>query len=115
MLSALRALPLAACFPRPPQSWLRLYPLTLHWSLSADNRLPNLSPSLSVQPLSTPAVTATRHNPAIRDFHTRLCRWGKPRKVVLVTAMRKLLLILNTVVRDQVPWQPSRVPTAGEA
>ena len=48
-------------------------------------------------------VTATHHNPAIRDFHTRLCRRGKPRKVALVTAMRKLLLILNAVVRDQIP------------
>ena len=45
-------------------------------------------------------VTATRHNPAIHDFYTRLCRRGKPRKVALVAAMRKLLLILNAVVRD---------------
>ena len=50
-------------------------------------------------------VTATRHNPAIRDFYTSLCRRGKPRKVALVAAMRKLLLILNAVVRNQVPWQ----------
>ena len=35
-------------------------------------------------------VTATRHNSAIRDFHTHLCRRGKPRKAVLVAAMRKL-------------------------
>ncbi|MCY4520611.1 MAG: hypothetical protein OXC13_07505, partial [Caldilineaceae bacterium] len=59
-------------------------------------------------------VTATRHNPAIRDFHTRLCRRGKPRKVALVAAMRKLLLILNAVVRDQIPWHPDRMPMAGE-
>ena len=59
-------------------------------------------------------VTATRHNPAIRDFYTRLCRRGKPRKVALVAAMRKLLLILNAVVRDQVPWHPDRMPMAGE-
>ena len=52
--------------------------------------------------------------PAIRDFHTRLCQRGKPRKVTLVAAMRKLLLILNAVVRDQVPWQPDRRPMAGE-
>ena len=45
---------------------------------------------------------------------TRLCRRGKPRKVALVAAMRKLLLILNAVVRDQVPWQPDRRPMAGE-
>ena len=59
-------------------------------------------------------VTATRHNPAIRGFHTRLCRRGKPRKVALVAAMRKLPLILNAVVRNQVPWQPDRMPRAGE-
>ena len=47
-------------------------------------------------------VTATRHNSAIRDFYTGLCRRGKPKKVALVAAMRKLLLILNAVVRDQV-------------
>ena len=58
--------------------------------------------------------TATRHNPAIRDFDTRLCRRGKPRKVALVAAMRKLLLILNAVVRDQVPWQPDCMPMAGQ-
>ena len=50
-------------------------------------------------------MTVTRHNPAIRDFHTRLCRRGKPCKVAL---------ILNAVVRDQVPWQPDRRPMAGE-
>ena len=59
-------------------------------------------------------VTATRHNPAIRAFHIRLCRRGKPRKATLIAAMRKLLLILNTVPRDQIPWQPNCVPTAGE-
>ena len=50
-------------------------------------------------------VTATQHS-AIREFYTRLCRRGKPRKVAL---------ILNAVIRDQVPWQPNRVPMAGEA
>ena len=59
-------------------------------------------------------VTATRHNPAIRDFYTR-CRRGKPLKVALVAAMRRLLLILNAVVRDQVPWHPDRMPMAGRA
>ena len=39
--------------------------------------------------------------PAIRDFYTRLCRRGKPRKVALVAAMRKLLLILNAAARTR--------------
>ena len=59
-------------------------------------------------------VAATRHNPVIRDFITHLYRWGKPWKVVLVAAMRKLFL-LNAVLRDQIPWLSGRVPTAGEA
>ena len=57
----------------------------------------------------------SRYTPAIRDFYTRLCFRGLPRKVALFAAMRKLLLILNTVLRDKVPWQPNRVPTAGKA
>lgn len=60
-------------------------------------------------------VTAICRNPAICDFHTRLCWRGKPRKVALIAVMRKLLLILNAIVRDRIPWQPHRVPTAGAA
>lgn len=44
----------------------------------------------------------TCHNPAI---HTCLGRRCKPSKMALVAAMRKLPLILNAIVRDQVPWQ----------
>jgi hypothetical protein len=47
-------------------------------------------------------VTATCHNPAISNY-SHLCRWGKPRKVVLVPAMCKLLLILNAVLQAQIP------------
>ena len=57
-------------------------------------------------------VTAIRYNPAIRDFYTRLCDQGKPRKVALVAAMRKLLTVLNAVSRDQVPWQTEPLSTA---
>ncbi len=57
-------------------------------------------------------VTAIRYNPAIRDFYNRLCDQGKPRKVALVAAMRKLLTVLNAVSRDQVPWQTEPLSTA---
>ena len=60
-------------------------------------------------------VTTTRHNSTICAFYTRLCRWGKSRKEALIVAMRKLLLILNAVIRDQVLWQPHRLPMDGEA
>jgi transposase len=52
-------------------------------------------------------VVATRYNPAIRAFYRRLVAAGKPRKVALIAAMRKLLTILNAIVKAQRPWQPA--------
>lgn len=49
-------------------------------------------------------LVATRHNPVIRTFYRRLCANGKPRKVALVAAMRKLLTILNAMVKHQRTW-----------
>lgn len=51
-------------------------------------------------------LVATRHNPVIRDFYQRLYAAGKPKKVALTACMRKLLTILNTMVRDQRHWNP---------
>ena len=51
------------------------------------------------------ALVASRHNPVIRTFHNRLVETGKPNKVVLVACMRKLLLILNDMVRRGEPWR----------
>ena len=53
--------------------------------------------------------------PAICVFYTRLGRRSKPRKMVLVAAMRKLLLTLNMMVRDQVPWLQAPVSKPIEA
>lgn len=49
-------------------------------------------------------LTATRFNPVIRAFHERLLAKGKPFKVALVASMRKLLTILNAMVRDGTAW-----------
>lgn len=46
------------------------------------------------------ALSATRYNPVIRCFYQRLVTAGKPKKVALVACMRKLLTILNAMVRD---------------
>lgn len=46
-------------------------------------------------------LTAVRHEPALRDFYQGLRARGKPAKVALVAAMRKLLVILNAKMRDQ--------------
>jgi transposase len=49
-------------------------------------------------------LTAIRHNPAIKAFYSRLVAAGKPKKVAIVACMRKLLTILNAIVRDQARW-----------
>ena len=51
------------------------------------------------------AVTAIRWNPPIRDLYLRLRARGRPAKAALVAAMRKLLTILNAILRDGKPWQ----------
>jgi transposase len=50
------------------------------------------------------AVCASRHNPVIRSFYERLLAAGKRKKVALVACMRKLLTILNSMMRDSRPW-----------
>ena len=51
------------------------------------------------------ALVAVRHNPALRAFYLRLVAAGKPKKLALTAAMRKLLVILNALVRDGQPWR----------
>ena len=50
------------------------------------------------------ALTASRFNPAIRAFHTRLIAAGKLPKVALVACMRKLLTMLNAMASSKSPW-----------
>ncbi len=57
------------------------------------------------------ALVATRYNPAIREFYERLLAAGKPKKVALVACMRKLLCILNAMMRDHAPWQTTHLLT----
>ena len=51
------------------------------------------------------ALVASRRNKVIRIFYLRLRAAGKPAKVALVACMRKLLTILNAIIREQNPWQ----------
>jgi transposase len=53
------------------------------------------------------ALVGTRFNPALRSLYQRLLKAGKPKKVALVACMHKLLLILNAIIRHQVPWDPA--------
>ena len=52
-------------------------------------------------------LVATRFNPVIRIFYQRLCSAGKPKKVALVASMRKLLTILNAMLKHRTPWNPA--------
>ena len=54
------------------------------------------------------ALVAMKHNPAIRAFHGRLIAAGKPKKVAIVACMRKLLTILNAMLRDHSLWNAAR-------
>jgi transposase len=51
------------------------------------------------------ALVATRRNPAVKEFYERLLAAGKPKKVALVACMRKLLAILNAVLKHRTPWR----------
>lgn len=51
------------------------------------------------------AWVASRRNPVIRAFYQRLLAAGKPKMVALIACARKLLTILNAMVRDRQPWK----------
>jgi transposase len=51
------------------------------------------------------ALVASRSNPILRAFYRRLIAAGKPKMVGLIAVARKLLTILNAILRDQRPWQ----------
>ena len=57
------------------------------------------------------ALVASRYNPVIRDFYQRLVAAGKPKKLALTACMRKLLIILNSMLKHRSPWRAERART----
>jgi transposase len=57
------------------------------------------------------ALSAMKHNPVIRDFAARLHAKGKPPKVVITACIRKLVVILNAILKANQSWPP-RLATA---
>ena len=53
------------------------------------------------------AMVAKKHNPTLKVFFDRLVAAGKPKMVALIAVARKLLTILNAILRDNRPWQSS--------
>jgi len=55
------------------------------------------------------ALSASRYNPVIKVFYARLLANGKPRMVAITACMRKLLTILNALLRDQSMWRLAKI------
>jgi transposase len=51
------------------------------------------------------AMVAMQHNPVLKAFFDRLVAAGKPKMIALIAVARKLLTILNAILRDNRPWQ----------
>lgn len=58
------------------------------------------------------ALSAVRFNPTLRAFYRRLREAGKPAKLALTAVSRKLLTILNAMIRDMKPWEPNLTTAA---
>jgi len=52
-------------------------------------------------------LSAVKHNPAIKVFYDRLVSKGKPKKTALVACMRKLIIIANSMIKNNVDWNPN--------
>ena len=59
--------------------------------------------------LYMPMLSAIQHNKAIKAFYERLIANGKVRKVAVIACMRKLLCILNAMLKNNTPWDPNYV------
>lgn len=58
------------------------------------------------------ALVGVRYNPVLKVFYQRLRAAGKPAKVALVACMRKLLIIINSMIRHRQPWSPKLMEVA---
>ena len=51
------------------------------------------------------ALVASRHNPVLKRFRDKLIAAGKPKLVAIIAVVRKLITILNAILRNKTPWQ----------
>lgn len=57
------------------------------------------------------ALVALKHNPAIHALYQRLLASGKPKMVAITACMRKILTILNAMLKSNTPWSPDHAKT----
>ena len=60
-------------------------------------------------PLYMACLVAIQHNPSLKRFYRRLRDAGKPARLALVAVMRKLLTMLNAMLRDNRPWAHAEI------
>ena len=82
---------------------------TLGYKTSSAPSLPGVRQRRSLAPVRTAlfmgTLVASRHNAALKTFRDRLIAAGKPKLVALIATARKLITILNAILRDGTPWQ----------
>jgi transposase len=64
-------------------------------------------PTETTRRLYMATLAAIRWNPLIRTHYAQLRERGRPAKVAIVACMRRLLTILNAMLRERTPWQPA--------
>ena len=73
-----------------------------------DDKVAEIARNWQMSRMHMAALVATRHNPRLKTFYQHLLIKGKPKKVAIVAVMRKLLVILNTMIKNKEPWQMPR-------
>ena len=66
------------------------------------------NPVPALTPVYIPAVVAARHNPDMKRFYERLIKAGKPAKVAFTAIMRKLILLANSLIKQNREWMQIR-------
>ena len=57
--------------------------------------------------LYMPTLVAIQHNPVIRQYYLKLLEKGKSKMTAVVAAMRKLIVIMNTIMKKKQMWEPN--------
>jgi transposase len=57
-----------------------------------------------------PALVAAHHNPVLKTFYQRLVNNGKPKMLAVVAVMKKLLLIVQAILKRKIPFNPDYLP-----
>jgi transposase len=106
---------LGACSNKSAAMLVGLAPLARDSGQTSGKRRIRGGRALLRAALYMPALAAKTHNPPLKHFHDRLIAAGKQAKVALTAVMRKLVVIANTLIREDRPWTSVRPVVAVDA